>query len=233
MSKMFTLDPRVKLFLFVVTCCFAMSVTEPISCICLGVFLGVLLWLSGEKNFAVKSLLVMIPAVICSAYFISKISNIGGMLLLGICMLARMIILIVMAFTLVFRTTRTSQFMSALQKMKVPVHILIPIIIMFRFIPTVQEEWNGIRKAMLLKGISFGPVGIIRHPVTAIEHTLVPLLFSADTIIDELAAASLARGLDGDRPRTCLIQAEMKKTDYICLSITVIYMGIIILKWLR
>lgn len=222
----FNLDPRVKLLMFCVTCFFVMAVTGPIRNICLGMFLMGVLCLSGKWIFAIKSFGLMGLAVICSIYIPNRISGVGGLLLLGICVLSRMMIPIVMAFTLVFQTTNTSQFMSALQKMKLPVKTIIPVLIMFRFVPTVREEWSGIQKAMAFRGISLHPVYVVRHPLITMEHVLIPLLFSAASIIEELAAASLARGLDSNRERTCLIQTRMQGWDYVCLVITLAFAGI-------
>ncbi|WP_394925623.1 energy-coupling factor transporter transmembrane component T [uncultured Robinsoniella sp.] len=233
MSGGFNLDPRVKLLLFCVTCCFVMGVTRPIPIICLGLFLTAVLCLSGKCLFAMKSFGIMSLAVACSVYIPNRISGVAGLLLLGICVLSRMMIPIVMAFTLVFQTTNTSQFMSALQRMKLPVKTIIPILIMFRFVPTVREEWNGIQKAMAFRGISLHPVYVIRHPIITMEHVLIPLLFSAASIIEELAAASLARGLDSNRERTCLIQTRMQGWDYVCMIITMGYAGIWLSGYMR
>lgn len=229
----FNLDPRVKLLMFCVTCCFVMTVTQPILNICIALFLMLVLSLSGKWVFAIKSFGFMSLAVVCSIYIPNRITGVAGLLLLGICVISRMIIPIVMAFTLVFQTTNTSQFMSALQKMKLPVKTIIPILIMFRFVPTVREEWSGIKKAMAFRGISLHPAYVIRHPMTTMEYVLIPLLFSAASIIEELAAASLARGVDSNRERTCLIQTQMQGWDYMCLIITLGYAGIWISGYVR
>lgn len=197
-----------------------MKVTQPVPNLCLGIFLTALLSFCGKGKFAIKCFGLLGVTIICSLYLPGKVPGIAGLLLLGACVLTRMMIPIALAFTLVFQTTSTSQFMSAFQKIGLPVKIIIPIIIMFRFVPTVQEEWNGIRKAMAFRGIAIRPSGVLRHPVVTIERTLIPLLFSTASIIEELAAASLARGLDSDRRRTCLLRTQMRGWDYGCLLIT-------------
>lgn len=231
MKGMIAFDPRVKLLLFLVTCCFVMSVTEVIPIALLGLFLMILLCVSGKYGFAIKSFAVMALVTAGSVCVQGKIPGIPGILLLAVCVLVRMMIPIIMAFTLVFQTTTISQFMSAFQKMKLPVKIIIPVVIMFRFMPTVREEWIGIRKAMAFRGISLSPFSMLRHPIITIERILIPLLFSVVSIIEELAAASLARGLDSDRERTCLVQVRMHGWDYGCLIITLGYAGIWLLGY--
>lgn len=233
MRGTFGLDPRVKLLLFCVTCCFVMKVTQPVPNLCLGVFLTVILCFCGKGRFAIKWFGMMCLAVACAVILPGKVSGIAGLLLLGAWVLTRMMIPIALAFTLVFQTTSTSQFMSALQKIRLPVKIIIPVIIMFRFVPTVQEEWNGIRKAMAFRGISFHPGSMLCHPVLTIERTVIPLLFSTASIIEELAAASLARGLDSDRERTCLIQTKMHGWDYVCLLVTLGTIGFLVSGYAR
>lgn len=228
MRKKLNFDPRVKLLLFFVSCWFTMKVTQPIPNFYMGAFLAILLCLSGEGASAIKYFSVLCLTVFGTVLLQGRIPGVIGLLLLGIMVLVRIITLMIMAFSLVFQTTSTSQFMSALQKMKLPVKIIIPVIIMFRFIPTVQQEWIGIRKAMAFRGISPKAGGVIFHPVVTIEHILMPLLFSSTSIIEELAAASLARGLDSDRERTCTLQIRMRGFDYACLLIEVGIIGFLL-----
>lgn len=221
-----TFDPRVKLLLFGVTCCFVMSVTAALPVIFLSLFLGILLCLGGKWEPAVKGVGIMLLEGACFLCFSGRLSGAGGILLLALCVLVRIFVPIVMAFSLVFQTTTISQFMSAFQRMKLPVKVIVPVVIMFRFIPTVQEEWQGIRKAMAFRGISLHPFYVLCHPVTTIERILIPLLFSAVSVMDELAAASLARGLDSERDRTCLVRVKLHGWDYLCLLITLGYAGV-------
>lgn len=226
MKGRLSFDPRVKLLLFCVTCGFVMSVTRTLPVLFLSAFLAILLLLGGKWVLGIKGLGAMLLAAACLDYVSGRIPGLAGIILLAVCVLFRITIPIVMAFTLVFQTTTISQFMSSFQKMGLPVKVIVPVVIMFRFIPTVQEEWHGIRKAMSFRGISLHPFYVLRHPATTIERILIPLLFSAVAVMEELAAASLARGLDSDRNRTCLVQAKMRGWDYMCLIITLGYAGI-------
>ncbi|MFI3257231.1 MAG: energy-coupling factor transporter transmembrane component T, partial [Spirochaetales bacterium] len=113
------------------------------------------------------------------------------------------------------------------EKLHVPYVVVIPFTVMFRFFPTVQEEWNGIRRAMAFRGIGMGAKGLVLHPVRSAEHILVPLLFSCVAIMDELVAASLARGLDSDKKRTCYFTLKMKFYDYAIILITLGFFSMI------
>ncbi len=116
---------------------------------------------------------------------------------------------------LLTQTTRINQLLAALNAMHLPNALIIPFAVMLRFIPTVAEEWNGIRKAMAFRGISLEPWAIIRSPMKTVEYILIPLLFSSISIMEELASAALARGLDASRGRTSYEEVKFKAVDYV------------------
>lgn len=211
------IDPRVKLALFMVTCAFVLGCTETIPCVCLGSLLAVLLYLSGKSGFAWKGYAVYMAGTLGLTLLAAQFRGMAGIAIMAFSVLIRMMLPVCMAFTLVFQTTTISQFMAAFQKMHLPIQIIIPVAVMFRFIPTVQEEWTSIRQAMAFRGIGLSMWSILKNPMTSLEHILIPLLFSAESIMDELAAASLARGLDSTRRRTCLAEVKMGYLDYVLL----------------
>lgn len=57
---------------------------------------------------------------------------------------------------------------------------------MFRFFPTVGEEYGSIADAMRMRGIRFGG----GKPAKMLEYRMVPLMISCVKIGDELSAAA-------------------------------------------
>ncbi len=228
MKPVLNIDPRVKLFLFVITCVFVMSSVSFWMNLLLGTFITTLLVLSRKTGFALKLYLIFCAGLLAAENLHLVLPGTVGIVGMAFCVLLRITIPIMMAFSLVFQTTTISQFMAAFQKMHIPIKIIIPFAVMFRFIPTVQEEWICIRKAMAFRGIGLHAGGILRHPLISVEHILIPLLFSATAVMEELAAASLARGLDSSRDRTCLEEVRMTVWDYVFF---VIVMGFAVI-WL-
>jgi len=219
------IDPRVKLLLFFSSCVFVMSVTALVPNLCLGCFIGLLLAMSGKGKAGI-CFCIPFALILLAQYVLSDcIQGMPKALFLLVCLLARLLMPVAMAFQLVFQTTTISQFMAAFRKMRVPAVLAIPFAVMFRFIPTLQEEWTGIRQAMSFRGIKVGFARTLRHPASSVEYVLVPLVFSAAAIMDELAAASLARGLDSDHERTCAVEICMKWFDWLFLFITVLFLG--------
>lgn len=93
--------------------------------------------------------------------------------------------------------TKVSEFVAAMERMHLTEKMIIPFAVVFRFLPTVAEEYRSIRDAMRLRGINWkcGPVAML-------EYRLVPLMVSLVKIGDELSAASVTRGLGGSVRRT-------------------------------
>ena len=83
-------------------------------------------------------------------------------------------------------TTTVSEFMAAMERMHIPQKITIPMSVMFRFFPTVGEEYASIGDAMRMRGIRFGG----GKPAKMLEYRMVPLMISCVKIGDELSAAA-------------------------------------------
>lgn len=62
---------------------------------------------------------------------------------------------IVMGYFVV-TTTTVSEFVAAMERINLPKQITIPMSVMFRFFPTVAEEWSAIGDAMRMRGVRFG-----------------------------------------------------------------------------
>ena len=70
-------------------------------------------------------------------------------------------------------TTTVSEFVAAMERMYVPQKIVIPMSVVFRFFPTVKEEYAAIRDAMKMRGIT-----TLRSPMKMLEYRVVPLMMS-------------------------------------------------------
>lgn len=94
-------------------------------------------------------------------------------------------------------TTTVSEFVAAMERMHTPQTIVIPVSVVFRFFPTVKEEYAAIRDAMKMRGIT-----TLRNPMKMLEYRVVPLMISIAKIGEELSAAALSRGLGSPQKRT-------------------------------
>ena len=222
-SGLLKLDPRTKLLLF----CAGIAVsTFSYNEVALWMYCAAmcaLLALCGEKWYALKCGAL----IACMEYLRYRIitSGTGAPALTGILialiMMCRYGFPLLLSLSFLIKTTRISQLIAALSALHLPLFVIIPLSVMLRFIPTVQEEWDGVRKAMAFRGISLEPGAVIRAPFKTIEYILIPLLFSCISVMDELASASLARGLDAERKRTSYETVKMRFPDYIIILLFV------------
>ena len=116
---------------------------------------------------------------------------------------------------IIIKSTRISEFLSAMNKMRMPKSFTITSSIMLRYIPTVREDWHFIKDAMKLRDVSPSLWGFIKQPMLTIECVYVPLLLAASKASDELTIASVTRGIETPIPRTCFTQIRFGIQDFI------------------
>lgn len=115
---------------------------------------------------------------------------------------------------LFFTTTSVGDAAAAFQKIRLPHFILIPLLVMFRFLPTIHQEFRAITNAMKLRGaVGRG------NPFRTMEYIYVPLLFSLVKSSEELTLASLTRGLGLYKDRTYVNDPQMKWFDFAVLAV--------------
>lgn len=104
----------------------------------------------------------------------------------------------------IIESTKTEEFVAAMEKWHIPETFIIPVSVVFRFIPTLREESEAITDAMHMRGIQFATEKFWRSPVSILEYRMIPLMMSVVKIGDELSAAALTRGLGGVKRRTTI-----------------------------
>ena len=119
--------------------------------------------------------------------------------------------------------------LSPLKIIKFPAHELAMMMsIALRFIPTLFDEANKIRKAQLARGAEFDSGNIIKKAKSMVP-LLVPLFINSFRRAGELAIAMESRGYRGSENRTRLNPLKLNNTDYIMLISNLIFFGFIIL----
>src|SRR5699024_7819413 len=118
---------------------------------------------------------------------------------------------------IVISTTKVSEFLSAMNRVHAPKNLVIPLAVMLRYIPTIQEDWRFIKDAMRLRDVSPSLKGLLTHPGMTVECIYVPLMMAASKAADELSIASITRGIENPKPRTCLVQIRMGPADVLAI----------------
>ena len=225
------LDPRTKLFLFLLISVFtlggaggeAASVLAPV----LNAAPFILLLATGQWGHF---------ALYAAVYFIAYIVEVDILPLLSggwaiacifyVGAFARFMPSIIMGFFVISSTT-VSEFVSGMEKMHIPPTFTIPLSVMFRFFPTVLEEMRAINDAMRMRGIRFGGGDIGRM----LEYRLIPMMICSVKIGEELSSASLTRGLGAPVKRTNMCRIGFGFWDYVFFALAAGYLaGLVLLS---
>jgi energy-coupling factor transport system permease protein len=217
------LDPRTRLAVMVASSLVAFRFAPlPLEA---GVMLVIMLLFVNERRFASTCAIAAVYAalVVFDLFVTPHLHGTAAALLFGIVRCARLFMPLCLCGNLLIRGTTVSQFICALRRMHLPTRLVIPLSVMFRFIPTIKEEWDCIRAAMRFKGIEISAVRVLRSPLQTLEYALVPLIMSTAVIANELAAASLSRGLDSETERTCVVEVRLSAADYLLLALCLLF----------
>ena len=125
---------------------------------------------------------------------------------------------------IVLTTTKVNEFLSAMNRVHAPQKLVIPMAVMLRYIPTIQEDWRYIKDAMRMRDVSPSLASFLAHPGMTVECIYVPLLMAASKAADDLSVASVTRGIENPNPRTCLVQIKCGAADWGVMAVAVAYL---------
>jgi len=89
-------------------------------------------------------------------------------------------------FDVLLSSTTVSEFIGAMDGFHISKKFSVPVSVMFRFFPTIREEYGMIRDALRLRG-----VGGLEHPLEMLEYRMVPLLTELMQAGNELSASAM------------------------------------------
>ena len=213
------LDPRTKLAVLITIAVFILGGSyEGIMQYYIIVLAAIpLLLLSAARKWkgAVLYILIFGGSLCLEMFGLSRLTGVANYIAVAIVgILLRFTPSVVMGYFVV-TTTTVSEFVAAMERLHLPQQITIPMSVMFRFFPTVAEEWSAIGDAMRMRGVRFGggKVGAI------LEYRIVPMMICSVKIGEELSQAALTRGLGGPVKRTNICKLGFHVQDVIFLLI--------------
>ena len=213
------LDPRTKLFLILICVLSAMFAPNLYFQLALVTLIGLLAVLSGKWRYALRGIVVY--ALIC-AFTVWCMDAFGGTwrtMFVAFLGLVHKVYACGMLAGIVISTTKVGEFLSAMTLMHVPKKLTIPLAVMLRYLPTIREDWRYIKDAMRLRDVSPTLVGFLKAPAMTTCCIYVPLLTAASKAADELSIASVTRGIENPKPRTCLVKIKMRAADFIAMAL--------------
>ena len=125
----------------------------------------------------------------------------------------------VMAAYLTFHIP-SGKLIAVFQKCAMPRTALLILVVIIRFIPTISEETRAIWEAMRVRGFVGSGAKIFLHPLKTMEYAVVPLIFRSIKVADELAAASIVRGIEKPGKKESYYSISISKTDVVILVIS-------------
>ncbi len=129
-------------------------------------------------------------------------------------LILRMIPVLMLGSWLV-HSVKINDFIASMEKMKLPVSVIIPLAVTLRFMPTIQAEFGYIKNTMKMKGISLSLSSVLRRPLMTTEYAMVPLLMRSIKVADELSASVMTRGLGNHKKRTSYRDIRLNRFDII------------------
>ncbi len=124
-------------------------------------------------------------------------------------------------------TTKMSDLVHSLQKMKVPDLLTIPISVMFRFFYSIKEDYSKINEAMYMHGLTFR--NFFKDPTRILEYKLVPLLMVTSQTADNVAISAMTRGMKVGEERSSISKIELRVRDYLLILFSIS----ILVLWLK
>lgn len=128
----------------------------------------------------------------------------------------------IMAAAFAVNRTTISEWIAALKKWQVPFALLIPLTVLFRFFPTIVQDFKSIRNAMKYRGIAVSTMDLFIHPLQTLEYIIVPILMSAENTSSDLSAAALVRGLGNPKQHTSIYTIQLRLQDYFLFAVLII-----------
>lgn len=185
----------------------------------------ILMFTAGKWKRAVVYGALYLTMLMLELFAVEKISG-GLQVLLSIFVITVIRLLPgLMMGAYILNSTTVSEFVAAMNRMHLPQQITIPLSVMFRFFPTVTEEFSSINAAMKMREISlFG-----KNRGKFVEYRVIPLLVCSANIGSDLSAAALTRGLTPNVKRTNICEIGFHIQDIIVLILSLLPVVLFIL----
>ena len=211
------LDPRTKLFLIMLCVLCAMFAPNLYFQFALVMLIGMTAALGGEWRYALRGILAYALICVFTVWTIGVMSGTWRTMFVAFLGLVHKVYACGMLAGAVISTTRVGEFLSAMARLHFPKKLTIPIAVMLRYLPTIREDWHYIKDAMRLRDVSPNLLGFLKEPSMTVNCIYVPLLTAASKAADELSVASVTRGIENPKPRTCLVKIKMRAADWLAI----------------
>ena len=213
------LDPRTKLFLILLCVLIAAFAPNLYFQFTLVALIGLLAALCGKWRYALRGILTYALICVFTVWCTGVLTGTWRTMFVAFLGLVHKVYACGMLAGLAISTTKVGEFLSAMARLHIPKKLTIPVAVMLRYLPTIREDWHYIKDAMRLRDVSPTFWGFLKAPAMTVNCIYVPLLTAASKAADELSIASVTRGIENPKPRTCLINIQMQTADLLAMAL--------------
>ena len=219
------LDPRAKLFLILLCVLSAVFAPNLYFQFVLVTLIALLAALSGKWRYALRGIIAYALICVFTVWCMGMLTGTWRTMFVAFLGLVHKVYACGMLAGLVISTTKVGEFLSAMARLHIPKKLTIPIAVMLRYLPTIREDWHYIKDAMRLRDVSPTLLGFLKAPAMTINCIYVPLLTAASKAADELSVASVTRGIESPKPRTCLVKIQMQAADFWAMILFALFLA--------
>ena len=98
---------------------------------------------------------------------------------------------------------------AALAKARIPKRLIVGVLVLLEVLPTVRSSFRRLSESCKRRGV-LSAGNVARSPVQALEHALVPLMFSLVDSSDRLSSSAIARAAEAPTRRTELLSQSFR-----------------------
>lgn len=120
---------------------------------------------------------------------------------------------------------------ASLRKLPLPAKVMLVLVVMLRFVPTVILEFSEVCEAMRVRGFLRSVATVLRHPLNTLEYAMVPMVFRSLKIADELSASAIVRGIESPCKKQSYYISRITPPDISIMLITAVA-AVIACVWL-
>ncbi len=217
------LDPRLKLIMLIILGVVSFFINGEIPELLLMLAVTVFVIAGSDPKWGIKMLITYMVISYLNTYLrfltipvLSIMISIFGVTVLKM-------IPIVTLGRWVLKSTYMDELTVSFERAGMPQTVIIPFVVMFRYIPTLAIEYRMIRNTMRIRGISDNVFKVLVHPFATVEYILIPLLMRCLKVSDELAASGTTRGMERENRRNSILEIGFGTKEYVVLSLILLF----------
>ncbi|MDO4541432.1 MAG: energy-coupling factor transporter transmembrane component T [Bacillota bacterium] len=112
--------------------------------------------------------------------------------------------------------TPPGEIAAFLSRIHMPTSVILGLLVMFRFFPTMRAELKSVGRSMSNRGLT-APAQLFGHPAASCEYVAVPMLLRCLQIADQLSVSAVARGAEAPGKRSSYYGRNMDAADWFWL----------------